>query len=132
VCPEYKLAPSESIVLETYLQQYICLPCQCCRKECIGVSVRHLFEHCAIVRYFIFSTDNPCSTTLYFSDSPNSQPQPQSPDLEYIIESEYGKKLFTYIFLSIVQELAKLEWRGSTPDIVHFTGNVLQKKRINV
>jgi hypothetical protein len=76
-----------------------------------------------MVHEFVFTVDNPCSTAIYESTNPEQI-------IYYVDSLEDGKKFFTVVERQ-GQELAKLEWRDSMPDIVHIGGGVLSSRRMS-
>jgi hypothetical protein len=75
-----------------------------------------------MVHEFVFTVDNPCSTAIYESINPE--------EIIYYVDSlEDGKKVFTVVERQ-GRELAKLEWRDSTPDIVHIGGGISPPMRM--
>jgi len=78
-----------------------------------------------MVHELVFSVDNPCSTTIYASGHPDK--------IIYHIDSlEEDKKFYTVVTRE-GQELAKLQWHESTPDVVHLgAGSDMPSTRMNV
>jgi len=77
-----------------------------------------------MVHELVFTTDNPCSTTIYDSEHPD--------EIVYYVDSvQDGKKFFTIVERQ-GQELAKLQWHESTPDVIHFAADILPPTRMNV
>jgi len=77
-----------------------------------------------MIHDLVLTSDNPCWTAIYDSARPDEM-------IYYVDSVQDGKKLFTIVERQ-GQEIAKLEWHESTPDIVHIGAGLLPPTSMNI